>query len=377
MANLGGLTYLDRARAQLRALEERALLRVPRRSLPDGAIDFASNDYLGLRRDPRVLAAGRRATLAGSGGSRLLSGAHADYAQLEEELAAWTGRERALLFSSGYLAVIGAIVTLASLVKVAYSDALVHASAIDALRLTKVARRIVPHGTPPQRNERDDAALIVTETVFGMDASQAPLDALVAGLHDGDVLVLDDAHAVGVTGAHGAGLAARFADERIIVVGTLSKALATAGGFVAGPSDAIALLASTARTFVFDTAPAPAVIAAAGAALAIARSAEGDALRNSAARLALRLRSGLRERGFVPTGGRDDAAIVALVIGCEREALACAHALERRGIFAPAIRPPTVPAGTSRLRFVVRADHTDADIDALLDALGAWRTVAA
>jgi len=369
------VNYLAGVRRELVALHGRAQLREVRAQKPDGTLDFASNDYLGLARDPRVLEAQRASPRAGSGGSRLLSGAHREHAQLEDELAAWTGRERALLFSSGYLAALGAIVTLAPFVDIAYSDALVHACAIDALRLTKLRRRIVPHNELPRRDDRDGAALLVTESLFGMDGSVAPLDALVSRLHPGDVLVVDDAHALGVRGAHGAGLAAAFADERVVVIGTLSKALGAAGGFVAGPADAIALLASVARTFVFDTAPAPAVVAAARASLGIVRSAEGDALRSRLNGNAGRLRSGLRRHdcAVADGDGDGDGAIVAVMIGSEREALSCAHGLEARGIFAPAIRPPTVPPGTSRLRLVVRADHREDEIDALVEAIAALR----
>jgi len=363
------LTYLEGVRAELAALESRAQLRAPRARVPDAAVDFASNDYLGLRRDPRVLAAQRDAALAGSGGSRLLSGAHWEQAQLEAEIAAWTGRERALLFSSGYLAALGAIVTLAPFARIAYSDAFVHACAIDALRLTKLPRRIVTHNALPKRDHGDDAALLVTESLFGMDGSIAPLVSLVEQLRSGDVLIIDEAHALGVRGSHGAGLAARFSDERVIVIGTLSKALGAAGGFVAGPTDAIALLASAARTFVFDTAPAPAVVAAARASLGVVRSIDGDALRSQINHNAQRLRRGLRTHGFALT--EDDGAIIVLLIGSERDALSCARELEARGIFAPAIRPPTVPPGTSRLRFTVRADHADDEIDALVEAIAA------
>ncbi len=386
-------TYLDRVRARLRELEDRALLRVPRRQVPAGALDFASNDYLGLGRDPRVLAAQQSVRVAGSGGSRLLSGARPEHAELEDALAAWTGRERALVFSSGYLAALGAIVTLAPFTQVAYSDALVHACAIDALRLTKLPRYIVPHRTLPPHDDSDDAALMVTESLFGMDGSLAPLEALVAHLRSGDVLVVDEAHALGVHGEHGAGLAASFSDERIIVVGTLSKAIGTAGGFVAGPSEAIRLLASTARTFVFDTAPAPAVVAAARVSLAIMRSSEGDTLRSRLMHNSRRLRRGLgRHAVAMDDGGPDttgpdgrlppspasaDAVpIVALIVGSECTALHYARELEAAGIFAPAIRPPTVPPGTARLRFVVRADHTDAQIDRLIEAVAALRSAA-
>ena len=361
------MTYLDRIRQELATLDERALLRVPRRSVPAGAIDFSSNDYLGLSRDPRVIAALRESDAVGSGGSRLLGGAHREHAALEEDIATWTGRPRALLFSSGYLAALGAVTTLARFVDIAYSDAHVHACLIDGLRLAKIPRHIIAHASVPERGAGDAAALIVTESVFGMDGSVAPLRELIGSLGGSDILIVDEAHALGVCGPRGAGLLAVERDERVVVVGTLSKALGAAGGFVGGPADAIALLATAARTFVFDTAPPPAVAAAARAALAIVRNEEGDALRARLAANARRVREGLREGGFeIP---QDDGAIVPLVIGTERGALALAHELEMRGIFAPAIRPPTVPAGTARLRITVRADHTKANIDQLLDAI--------
>ena len=361
------MTYLDRIRHELAELEDRALLRVPRRSVPAGAIDFSSNDYLGLSRDPRVIAALGESEVVGSGGSRLLGGAHREHAALEEEIAAWTGRERALLFSSGYLAALGAITTLARFADIVYSDALVHACLIDGLRLAKIPRYIIPHASVPQHRVGDGAALVVTESVFGMDGSIAPLRELLDALGVADILLIDEAHALGVSGLHGAGRAAALKDERVVVIGTLSKALGAAGGFVAGPADAIALLATAARTFVFDTAPPTAIAAAARAALGIVRSSEGDTLRARLAANARRMREGLRERGFdIPEG---DGAVVPLVIGTERSALALAHDLELRGIFAPAIRPPTVPAGTARIRITVRADHSETDIDALLETM--------
>jgi len=365
------VTYLARVRLELAALEQRSLLRVPRRCVPDRAIDFSSNDYLGLSRDARVLAALRQSERVGSGGSRLLGGAHREHAALEDDLALWTGRERALLFSSGYLAALGAIATLARFVDVAYSDALVHACLIDALRLAKVPRYIFPHATIPLRAAGDGGAIVVTESLFGMDGSIAPLAALVRGLRATDVLVVDEAHALGVAGSRGSGLAAADHDERVVVIGTLSKALGAAGGFIAGPADVMALLATAARTFVFDTAPPPAIAAAARAALAIARGDEGDALRRRLARNARHVRAGLRDCGFDVPGDGD--AIVPLVIGNERDALALAHELELRGVFAPAIRPPTVPRGTARLRITVRADHTEADIETLHEAMAAVR----
>jgi 8-amino-7-oxononanoate synthase len=361
------MSYLDRVRTELAVLSAKQRRRVARSAVPPGAVDWASNDYLGLARDERVLAALRGATRAGSGGSRLLGGVAGEYTHLEEALAEWTGRERALLFSSGYLAAIGAITALAPCVSAAYSDALVHACIIDGLRLTKLERHIVPHATLPDRAALERGALIVTESAFGMDGSRAPLAAHVADLRADDVLLIDEAHALGVAGVHGAGYAAAFGDERIVVIGTLSKALGAAGGFVAGPAEVIELLISTARSFIFDTALPPAIAAAAAAAMRIVRDAEGDALRARLDVNAARVRGELRELGYDVRG--DAGPIVPVVLGSESAALKLARALEERGAYAPAIRPPTVTPGACRLRVSVRANHTDAEIGALVQAL--------
>lgn len=368
------MTYLNRIRAELATLASARRDRVARASLPAGAIDFSSNDYLGLSRDTRVVAAMRTAGRVGSGGSRLLGGAHAELAELEIALAEWTGRERARLFSSGYLAAIGAITALAPCVDVAYSDELVHACIIDGLRLTKVERHIVPHATFPDRSTDVRPALIATESAFGMDGSLAPLSAFVARLRDDDVLLVDEAHALGVSGRAGSGHAAIFRDERVVVIGTLSKALGAAGGFVAGPAEVIDVLTSTARTFIFDTALPPAIAAAAGRALTIVRGAEGDALRSRLRILSTRVRGELRGFGYDVRG--EEGPIVPVVLGSEHTALVLARSLEERGVYAPAIRPPSVPSGSSRLRITVRANHGDAEIDVLLRAMRDLRTAA-
>jgi 8-amino-7-oxononanoate synthase len=367
------VSYLDRIRAKLAVLAAQQRDRTVRTAVPDGAADFSSNDYLGLARDPRVVAALHVSGRVGSGGSRLLGGAHAEHAALESALAEWTGRERARLFSSGYLAAIGAITALASCVDVAYSDELVHACMIDGLRLTKLERHIVAHGTFPDRSNDARPALIATESAFGMDGSLTPLTAFVARLQAGDVLLVDEAHALGVSGRSGSGHAAIFRDERVVVIGTLSKALGAAGGFVAGPAEVIELLTSTARPFIFDTALPPAVAAAATNALNIVRSAQGDALRAGLRALSLRVRGELRDFGYDVPG--EEGPIVPVVLGSERAALALARALEERGVYAPAIRPPTVPSGSSRLRLTLRADHTAVEIGALLRAMHELRAV--
>ncbi len=360
------MSFFTPIAAELDRLRETALLREPRVAAPAGAADFASTDYLGVGRHPLVIAALCARDRAGSGGSRLLGGAHPEFSRLETELAAWTGREAARLFSSGYLAALGAIVTLGRFAAHARSDALVHACAIDALRLMRCERAIFPHGTLAATAPDGEPTMVVTESVFSMDGDRAPLGAQLAALGPRDVLVVDEAHALGVAGARGAGLAADLADPRIVVIGTLSKALGAAGGFVAGPAALVALLGSAARTFVYDTAPPPAVAAAASAALAIVRGGEGDALRARLERRTALVRDGLAARGIATAPG--DGPIVVVPVGEDRAALTLAARLAAAGVFAPAIRPPTVPAGTARLRLVVRADHTAAEIDRLLAA---------
>jgi 8-amino-7-oxononanoate synthase len=365
------VSYLDGVRAALAGLEKRSLRRGLRRSLPAGALDFSSNDYLGIAHHPRVRAAFAGAPRVGSGGSRLLSGAHAEYADLERELALFTGRERALLFSSGYLAMLGAVVTLAPFARHAYSNVENHACAIDALRLTKLSRTLFEHGALPPAGERVSPGLIVTESSFGMSGTQTDIGRLAEMLGSGDIAIVDEAHALGIAGAQGAGSCAEHADERLIVIGTLSKAFGGAGGFVAGPADAIALLATAARTFVFETAPPPALAAAMLVAVEIVRGPEGD-LRRARLRenVAILLDSlAAREITVTHRGG----AVVPIPIGDAAEALALGAALEARGIYAPAIRPPTVQPGRSQLRITVRSDHTPTDIRTFADAFASVR----
>lgn len=365
------MSYLAEVRAALSGLERRSLRRELRRNVPPGAVDFSSNDYLAMARHPRVRAAFAAPAQVGAGGSRLLSGAHAEHAQLERELADWTGRERALLFSSGYLAVLGAVVTLAPFARHAYSHAENHACAIDALRLSALPRSIFAHGELPATANRIAPALIVTESSFGMSGRRSEVGALVASLHGDDIAIVDEAHTLGIAGRHGSGLCAPYRDERIIVVGTLSKALGGSGGFVAGPADAIALLATAARTFVFETAAPPTLAAAMGVALAIVRGAEGDLRRARLRDNVFELRAALAAQGIAVTPV--PGPIVPIPVGDAGEAVALGAALEARGLYAPAIRPPTVPAGRAQLRITVRADHTSADLLALAGALGAVR----
>lgn len=361
------MSYLDGVRRTLDDLAERSLRRYVRDAVPAGAIDFASNDYLGMARHPEVIAAWSRARRVGSGGSRLLSGAHPEHVALEADLAAWTGRERALLFSSGYLAAIGAIAGLAPFVEAAFSDGRNHACTIDALRLTKLPRTVHAHDAPPSAAARRVPSMLVTESIFGTTGTRSNIGEHVALLGTGDVLIVDEAHALGVAGPGGAGLCAPYGDPRIIVVGTLSKALGGAGGFVAGPADAIAYLATAARTFVFDTAPPPALASALRVSLNIVRGPHGErgraAIRAHARRLVAELSAiGVRVAAT-------DGPIVPIVIGDAATALAVGRELEARGIYAPAIRPPTVPRGESQLRVTLRSDHTGDDVRAFVHAM--------
>ena len=344
------MSYLDAVRAALASLEERSLRRSLRRTLPPGAIDLASNDYLGLARHPDVVAAFARASRVGSGGSRLLSGAHAEHAALEDELAAWTGREAALLFSSGYLAALGAIVTLAPVARHAYSHADNHACAIDALRLAKLPRTLYRGDALPPRATRETPALVVTESTFGMSGARADLHALVADLGEGDVAIVDEAHALGIVGPGGAGACAALADPRIVVVGTLSKALGGAGGFVAGPAEVIAFLATAARTFVFETAAPPALAAALRVSLALVRGDEGERRRTRLRANVATLRAALASHGIgVPQG---DGPIVPLHVGDAAEALALGAALESAWVLRARDSAADRPAGA-------RADPRD------------------
>lgn len=358
------MSYLDRVQAMLdeiRALDRYRQIETHR---PSGEIDFASNDYLGLAAEPQVVEAVRRAKRAGSGGARLLGGPDREHSLLEEELAQWLGRERALLFSSGYLAALGATTVLASVSGAILSDERNHASLIDGIRLARTPRTIYPHAQLPGRTG-ERRALVVTESVFGMDGDAVDPREVLARLGDDDALLVDEAHALGVVGAQGAGLARTLDDSRVVVLGTLSKALGTLGGFIAGPSPLIDLCVNRARSFIFDTALPPAIALAARIALLLARKADDRRQRLFAN--VERLRAGLTELGFPVTNA--PTPIVPLVLGSEERARAVARALAERKIHAPAIRPPTVPAGTSRLRFSVRSDHTAEQVDLLLNAL--------
>ncbi|MGB6413486.1 MAG: aminotransferase class I/II-fold pyridoxal phosphate-dependent enzyme, partial [Candidatus Cybelea sp.] len=282
------MSYLDRVDGELQKIrDEHQYRELPLRQLAD-VIDFSSNDYLGMAKEPQVLEALKHAKRAGSGGARLLAGRNRELSLLEEELAGWLGRERALLFSSGYLAGVGAIPVLGSLVATIYSDRANHASLIDGIRLSGRPRAVYEHATLP-RLDANESALVVSETLFGMDGDTIDAAALLRQLHAEDVLLFDEAHALGVTGPEGAGLARNLADPRVLILGTLSKALGTLGGFVAGPAPTIDLFVNRARSFIFDTALPPALALAARIALNLTRGAEDRRARLNANADRLRL----------------------------------------------------------------------------------------
>lgn len=359
------LNYLRRVEQALAHIREQNRYREIAVAEATWVADFSSNDYLALATDSRMVEAMRHVRRVGAGGARLLGGRHREHALLEAELARWIGRERALLFSSGYMAALGAIPVLGSFVDVIYSDALNHACLIDGIRAAGVAREIFPHAQLPPRSQRRSPALIVTESLFGMDGDMADVQRILDDLHEDDVLLVDEAHALGIIGGEGAGLAHGMEDDRLVVLGTLSKAIGAAGGFVAGPAPLVDLLVNSARTFIFDSAPAPAIAFAARVGVMLARAAN-DRRQRLFARAA-QLRTGLRTLGLPALDA--ETPIVPIIVGEERRAIELMQQCLERGINAPAVRPPTVPAGTSRLRISVRADHTSEQIGMLLDQL--------
>ncbi|HET7228943.1 MAG TPA: 8-amino-7-oxononanoate synthase [Longimicrobium sp.] len=375
--------------AELRALERsglrRRLARVEdRRGASVGvdgraAADFSSNDYLGLAADPRVAQAAARALAdagTGAGAARLISGNHPLHQALEDGLARLKRTPAALLFPSGYAANTGAIPALVGRGDAVYSDELNHASLIDGCRLSRAEIRVFRHADVGALEAmlRADARryrrrLIVVDAVFSMDGGLFPLDALVdVARRHGAWTYVDDAHGTGVLGATGRGSLERWGVEgRVdVVMGTLGKALGTAGAFVAGSAALCEWLMNRARPFVFTTAPPPALAAATLEALRIA-SAEPwrrERLRANARRLRDRLAALGR-----PARGEPDGHIVPVVIGGADETMRAGQLLRERGFLAGAVRPPTVPAGTSRLRLTLSAAHTEEQIDALLGAL--------
>ncbi|MES1204300.1 MAG: 8-amino-7-oxononanoate synthase [Pseudomonadota bacterium] len=341
-------------------------------------LSFCTNDYLGLAGHPVVVeASAAYAAHAGLGAaaSRLVAGESPAHRALEADLARFLHLPAALLFPTGYQTNIGVITALAAAGDLIASDAANHASIIDGCRLSRARVVIYPHADADaaRRALATDGPfrrrLLVTESVFSMDGDRAPLaDLARAASEQHGILIVDEAHAIGVAGPQGRGLAAAVGVIPDVTVGTLGKSLGSLGGFAAGSDLLREVLVNTARSFVFTTASPPALCASASAALAICRGPDGEARRRHAATLAQAVRAGLERLGFTSPGVD---LIVPVVLGDDAAALSLSARLQTHGILVPAIRPPTVPEGTSRLRITLSAAHTHHDITRLLAALAA------
>jgi 8-amino-7-oxononanoate synthase len=369
---LGSLDHLARERAKA-GLTRRLEPRPP----GDPVVDLAGNDYLGLAGHPEVIAAARSALETyglGATGSRLVRGTTDAHAALESALAGWLAAESALVFSSGYLANLAVVRAAAAVADLVVSDAYNHASLIDGCKISGRPVRVAPHNDPAGVAAILDAhpgraAAVVTESVFSVDGDLAPLAELHAVTSArGALLIVDDAHALGLLGPSGGGavVAAGLAGRPdVVVTATLSKSLGGAGGVVAGAGPVIRHLVDTGRTFIYDTAPPPAVVAGVHAAIGLARSA-GDrraTLFERGARIAARLRAA----GFPVT---DPAAGVLSVVAPGPEAaVGWAADCRDRGVAVGCFRPPSTPDGSSRLRLTVNAGVPEADFARALDVI--------
>lgn len=375
----------DSFEAELRGLRSRALHRRlrPMEAAADGTVElasharlvnFASNDYLGLADDPLLREAAKAAIDrdgVGAGASRLVSGTRGAHIVLEEKLAVFKGAEAALTFSSGYAAAWGALSALVDRHDVLILDKLSHACLVDAARASHAVLRVFPHNALgkledhllwAQREHPEARVIILTESVFSMDGDRAPLAELVELKEKyGALLLLDEAHAVGVVGSHGRGLAAELGLEKRVDIqmGTLSKALGGSGGYLAGRRSLIDLLINRARSFIYSTAQPPALAAAAAAAVEFLLSEEGERRR-------LALWQNIRLLGSqLPEPRAAVSAIFPWIVGAEADAVDYSSWLAKKGFYAPAIRYPTVAKGTARLRLTVTARHQPEQIMAL------------
>jgi 8-amino-7-oxononanoate synthase len=337
-------------------------------------LSFASNDYLGLASDPRLKDAACRAVRlwgTGAGASRLISGNTGLYRNLEKELRRFKKAEAALVFPTGYATNMGVITSLAGPGDLILSDALNHASIVDACRLSRAEVHIYPHKDLKhveqalyQRSPKKKT-IVVTDGVFSMDGDLAPIPGLQRLCTQyGALLVVDDAHGTGVLGESGGGVLEyyRLHPGDIIQIGTFSKALGSLGGFMAGHQLFTSFFLNRARPFIYSTALPPSVLAASCEALRIARSASRE--RKTLADLGQYLRNGLQKLGI--SAPSNPTPILPVIIGQSKEAVNLSEHLWERGILAPSIRPPTVPDNQSRLRISLSASHTQEDIDYLL-----------
>jgi 8-amino-7-oxononanoate synthase len=375
---------LDRHLRQISSAQGPEIVMVGRDRRARRLINFSSNDYLGLANDPR-LRDGAIAAIGefgvGAGASRLISGTQSPHLRLERALAKWKGTQAALCFSSGYAAALGTIPALVGKNDVVLLDKLCHASLIDGAKLSGAILRIFPHNHLgklgshlqwAQREHPGKRVLIVTESVFSMDGDRAPLREVVElKKRYGALLMLDEAHAIGVIGVNGRGLAAaeKLNDDVDVQMGTLSKALGASGGYICGSRDLIEWLINRARSFIYSTAPPPMIAAAVTAAVAFLSSDEGEERRLllwERIRLMQKLlpRTELNEKG-----SEASSAIFPWLVGDEQAALDLGSALQDQGFLVPAIRYPTVAKGSARLRITVTAAHEERQIETLCQAI--------
>ena len=344
-------------------------------------INFSSNDYLGLAGHPALGQAAKEAVErfgTGSGASRLVCGSLQPHHELEATLAGWLGAESALAFSSGFAAAQGALTSLLGQGDVVILDKKAHASMIDAAKLSGATLRVFRHndlGNLEQRLQwaaaQGGRVLVATESIFSMDGDHAPLAGIVELKERyGAWLMLDEAHALGLYGPLGQGLAAidGLAKRIEIRMGTLGKAVGAAGGFICGSGSLIKLLVNKARSFIFSTAPSPAASAAARAGVELIQGGEGESLRAQLWQRVEELRRGVESLGWSAPAG--PSAILPLIVGGEAKAMAMMEQLREAGFFIPAIRYPTVARNEARLRVTVSASHSSGDVQGLLDALG-------
>ena len=340
-------------------------------------LSFCSNDYLGLANHPRLIAAlkeGAERFGVGSGAAHLVTGHSYAHQALEQDLAVFTGRPRVLLFSTGYMANLGVVSALAGRSDCVFEDRLNHASRIDAAALSHARLIRYPHNNMAKLQEKlhgvtRGVRLIASDAVFSMDGDCAPVAELARLATDNDAwLLVDDAHGIGVLGEHGRGW---FLDQlsevpdNALLMATLGKGLGTFGAFVAGSEDLIETLIQQARTYIYTTAPPPAIAWATRTALQLVR--EGDHLRAKLHELVQRFRNGASELGLPLMDS--ETPIQPLLVGDPGAALSLADRLRTQGLLVTAIRPPTVPKDTARLRITLSAAHEPAHIDRLLDAI--------
>lgn len=377
----GALTHLT---AALEQLERDGLRRRPAEPVDAEELSFCSNDYLGLAARPAPPAP------SGAGASRLISGERAEHRRLERALASWLELDDALVFTSGYAANVGALSALAQAGDLVVSDALNHASLIDGARLSRARVEVVPHNdagavADALARRTEPRAWVAVESYYSMDADGPDLAALRAVCTEhGAGLFVDEAHALGVLGPAGRGRCAEAGVVPDVLVGTLGKAFGSQGAFVGGRAVLREWLWNRARSFVFSTGLAP--VSAAAGLRALTDIVELPALRERVAELSMRLREGLVSAGaaLAPSGAGGHAEVaqststqprllgfghvVPVVLGTEARALSVAAGLRARGIAVHAIRPPTVPAGSARIRLTITARHTARDVDRAVDA---------